>query len=73
MKPEPLKDKRKESNWSYNDYANDYFFHFEDVKDAVEWLKEQINDSVICNNTVDADGIKIYLKVLIDKAFEDVK
>ena len=80
MKPEPLKDKyydtfTLENNNKRVDVSisgQGHWFDSNDIKSAVEWLKEQLNDSAICNNEEDAKGIKKYINFLIDKAFEDV-
>ena len=58
MKPEPLKGKAYKKSRGILD-----FYREEDIKSAVEWLKEELR-KVGCNNPV-------YNKI-IDEAFHDV-
>ena len=75
MKPEPLKDKGycgscgKNSNQSHPK-TNDEFAK-EDVKSAVEWLKEEIIFSYEHNLKCSKEALD-EIKNTIDEAFEDV-
>lgn len=61
IKPEPLQDKDR----CYNGYHNEIEEYYlpEDIRSAVEWLKEEYRTRSLSRNEV----IK-----LIDKAFNDV-
>ena len=64
MKPEPLKDKLRTMAKGRRRGRLKYFAK-DNVKSAVEWLKEWTNDNL-------SDGQKKYTLEAIDKAFEDV-
>ena len=71
MKPEPLKDKVvlfDESILMPNDL--DRGFRLRDIKSAVEWLKEWIDEYL--HNTEVKKQTKDLIQRKIDEAFEDV-
>lgn len=71
MKPEPLKDKTQcceGVNISECDRQEQFYYLDEDVKAAVEWLKEQVKIKCYVNKHVYDKLIEI-----IEEAFPDLK
>lgn len=65
-KPEPLKDKRK--TFDSNDFGR--WYNEEDIKSAVEWLKEEVKAMANYEVKTKIRSDKIMDK--IEQAFEDV-
>lgn len=57
---------------SISEEGTGHWFLRKDLVSAVEWLKEQIKDSALCNDEDDRKSIKEYLKKLINEAFPDL-
>jgi len=76
MKPEPLKGKITQAENPEMDCQRDMFLK-EDIKSAVEWLKQRVKEDYERNNNVrDLESDSLYdteILDLIDEAFEDVK
>lgn len=71
MKPEPLKDKIKYLGTGKAE--DDARFKKQDIKSAVEWLKEQINIRDSGDFSYSGGFNYELINKLIDEAFEDVK
>jgi len=72
MKPEPLKNKQiQKINGKLIPIV---CFHRDNIKSAVEWLKEELIENVIWKERFGKMGITLQMEVLafIDLAFEDV-
>jgi hypothetical protein len=68
-KPEPLKGK---GTAMYESSADDIVLHFsqEDVRSAVEWLKESINSDVFMKSGIMTESERLLFEK-IDEAFAD--
>ena len=64
MKAEPLKDKLLKKDWQKFG-----FYREDDIKSAVEWLKEELKKNMIYLHR----GDERYLFNQIDKAFSDLQ
>ena len=75
MKPEPLKGKTHNADNEYFE-ENTKVFKTEDIKSAVEWLKQEIDKEVMeeyeKHNYCYGKWLIEEINKIIDKAFEDV-